>query len=167
MTASPFEISIDGKPRTYRDRKVMADEAAAVLRRRHPNSDVVARDLRAPSYRPHSSSTSRRTAADVGFFDLSQCGERARALALRACRRRFEQAARQVAAAWFRWSIPPYCQKSDPLNTVSTFARNLAPKTDIVCATAPLLLLRTVPGGDISEGDGPCPRICVSQSSPP
>jgi hypothetical protein len=47
MTASPLEISIDGKPRTYRDTKAMADEAAAVLRRRHPNSDVVARDLRA------------------------------------------------------------------------------------------------------------------------
>jgi hypothetical protein len=35
--------SIDGKPGTYRDRKAMADEAAAVLRQRHPNSDGVVR----------------------------------------------------------------------------------------------------------------------------
>jgi len=46
MTGAPFEISIDGKPRTYRDTKAMADEAAAVLRRAHPNSDVVVKDLR-------------------------------------------------------------------------------------------------------------------------
>jgi endonuclease YncB( thermonuclease family) len=46
MTGAHFEISIDGKPRTYRDTKAMADEAAAVLRRVHPNSDVVVKDLR-------------------------------------------------------------------------------------------------------------------------
>jgi hypothetical protein len=50
MTAIPpaahFEISIDGKPRTYRDRKEMAEEAAAVLRRQYPNAEVVVRNLR-------------------------------------------------------------------------------------------------------------------------
>jgi hypothetical protein len=50
MNAEPasahFEFSIDGKPRTYRDTKTMANQAAAVLRRAHPNSDVVAKDLR-------------------------------------------------------------------------------------------------------------------------
>jgi hypothetical protein len=33
MTGAHFEISIDGKPRTYRDTKAMAEEAADVLRR--------------------------------------------------------------------------------------------------------------------------------------
>jgi hypothetical protein len=46
MTGAHFEISIDGKPRTYRDTREMADQAAAVLRRQYPNSDVVVRDLR-------------------------------------------------------------------------------------------------------------------------
>jgi hypothetical protein len=40
-----FEISIDGTPRTYRDRKTFAIEAAEHLKRRHPNSTVVVRDL--------------------------------------------------------------------------------------------------------------------------
>jgi hypothetical protein len=47
MTAAYFEISIDGKPRTYRDTKAIADQAAGVLKKQHPNSDVVVRDLRA------------------------------------------------------------------------------------------------------------------------
>jgi hypothetical protein len=47
MTGAHFEISIDGKPRTYRDTKAIADEAAAILKRQHPNSDVVVRDVRA------------------------------------------------------------------------------------------------------------------------
>jgi hypothetical protein len=41
-----FEISIDGKPRSYRDRKSVAIEAAEHLKRKHPNSMVVVRDLR-------------------------------------------------------------------------------------------------------------------------
>jgi hypothetical protein len=41
-----FEISIDGKPRSYRDRKSVAIEAAEHLKRKHPNSEVVVRDLR-------------------------------------------------------------------------------------------------------------------------
>jgi hypothetical protein len=53
MTGAHFEISIDGKPRTYRDTKPMADQAAAVLRRQHPNSDVVVRDLRARPASPN------------------------------------------------------------------------------------------------------------------
>jgi hypothetical protein len=46
MTGAHFEISIDGKPRTYRDTKAMADQAAGVLKKQHPNSDVVVRDVR-------------------------------------------------------------------------------------------------------------------------
>jgi hypothetical protein len=44
MPGVHFEISIDGKPRTYRDTKEGADQAAAVLKKQHPNSDVVVRD---------------------------------------------------------------------------------------------------------------------------
>jgi hypothetical protein len=42
-----FEISIDGRPRTYRDTKEMADQSAGVLKKQHPNSDVVVRVRRA------------------------------------------------------------------------------------------------------------------------
>jgi hypothetical protein len=40
-----FEISVDGKPRSYRDRKAVAIEAAEHLKRKHPNSEVVMTDL--------------------------------------------------------------------------------------------------------------------------
>jgi hypothetical protein len=40
-----FEISVDGKPRSYRDRKAVAIEAAEHLKRKHPNSEVVMKDL--------------------------------------------------------------------------------------------------------------------------
>jgi hypothetical protein len=40
-----FEILIDGKPRTYRDRKEFAIDAAEYLKRKHPNSDIVVKDL--------------------------------------------------------------------------------------------------------------------------
>jgi hypothetical protein len=40
-----FEISIDGTPRTYRDRKTFAIEAAEHLKRKHPNSDIAVKDL--------------------------------------------------------------------------------------------------------------------------
>ena len=40
-----FEVSIDGTPRTYRDRKAFAIEAAERLKRKHPNSTIVVRDL--------------------------------------------------------------------------------------------------------------------------
>jgi hypothetical protein len=41
-----FEISIDGKPRSYRDRKAVAIEAAEYLKWKHPHSEVVVKDLR-------------------------------------------------------------------------------------------------------------------------
>jgi hypothetical protein len=40
-----FEISIDGKPRSHRDRKDIAIEAAEFLKRKFPNCDVVVKDL--------------------------------------------------------------------------------------------------------------------------
>ena len=40
-----FEASIDGTPRTYRDRKELAIEAAEHLKRKHPHSAIVVRDL--------------------------------------------------------------------------------------------------------------------------
>ena len=40
-----FEISIDGKPCSYRDRKGLAIEAAEYLKRRFPNYDVVVKHL--------------------------------------------------------------------------------------------------------------------------
>jgi hypothetical protein len=49
MTAACFEISIDGKPWTYRDTKEAADAAVTTLRTKHPNSHVLVRDLRARS----------------------------------------------------------------------------------------------------------------------
>jgi hypothetical protein len=45
QTGAQFEISIDGTPRTHRDVKAMAIEAAENLKSRHPNSVVVVRDL--------------------------------------------------------------------------------------------------------------------------
>jgi hypothetical protein len=40
-----FEISIDGTPRTHRDLKPLAMEAAEYLKRKHPNSAVTVKDL--------------------------------------------------------------------------------------------------------------------------
>jgi hypothetical protein len=40
-----FEISVDGKPRSYRDRKAVAIEAAEYLKWKHPHSEVVVKDL--------------------------------------------------------------------------------------------------------------------------
>jgi hypothetical protein len=40
-----FEISIDGVPRTYRDRKDLALESAKFLKSRNPNSVVKLKDL--------------------------------------------------------------------------------------------------------------------------
>jgi hypothetical protein len=48
MTDKPqgdFEISVDGKPRSYRDTKAMAIEAAEYLKQRHPHSEVTAKDM--------------------------------------------------------------------------------------------------------------------------
>jgi hypothetical protein len=40
-----FEISVDGKPRSYRDRKAVAIEAAEYLKWKHPHSELVVKDL--------------------------------------------------------------------------------------------------------------------------
>jgi hypothetical protein len=40
-----FEISIDGTPRTHRDLKALAIEAAELLKRKHPYAAVVVKDL--------------------------------------------------------------------------------------------------------------------------
>jgi electron transfer flavoprotein alpha/beta subunit len=53
-----FEISIDGAPRTYRDLKALAIEAAEQLKRKHPHSVVVVKALQtdetiAVGYKPN------------------------------------------------------------------------------------------------------------------
>ena len=45
LTGARFEISIDGAPRTHRDRKPLAIEAAEHLKRKHPHSTIVVKDL--------------------------------------------------------------------------------------------------------------------------
>ena len=45
MTGAQFEIRIDGTPRTYRDRKDMAIDAAEFLMARNPQSAVEVKDL--------------------------------------------------------------------------------------------------------------------------
>jgi hypothetical protein len=52
-----FEIAIDGTPRTHRDLKALAIEAAEQLKRKHPHSAVVVKDWQtgettAVSYKP-------------------------------------------------------------------------------------------------------------------
>ena len=44
-SGAQFEISIDGVPRTYRDRKDLALESAQFLKSRNPNSVVKLKDL--------------------------------------------------------------------------------------------------------------------------
>jgi hypothetical protein len=41
-----FETSIDGTPRTYRDLKPLAIEAAELLKCKHPHSAVAVKDLK-------------------------------------------------------------------------------------------------------------------------
>ena len=41
-----FEISIDGVPRSYRDRKALALQGARFLKSRNPNSVVKLKDLK-------------------------------------------------------------------------------------------------------------------------
>ena len=43
--SAQFEISIDGVPRTYRDRKDLALQSAQILKARNPNSVVKLKDL--------------------------------------------------------------------------------------------------------------------------
>jgi len=46
MTGAQFEIRIDGTPRTYRDRKDYAMEAARLLNSKNPHGMVEVKDLR-------------------------------------------------------------------------------------------------------------------------
>ena len=46
MTGAQFEISIDGVPRTYRDQKDIALQAAQNLKSSNPNSVVRLKDLK-------------------------------------------------------------------------------------------------------------------------
>jgi len=46
MTGAQFEIRIDGTPRTYRDRKDYAMEAARLIKSKYPHSVVEVKDLR-------------------------------------------------------------------------------------------------------------------------
>ena len=46
MTGAQFEIRIDGMPRSYRDRKDYAMEAASFLKSRNPHSVVEVKDLK-------------------------------------------------------------------------------------------------------------------------
>jgi hypothetical protein len=53
-----FEISIDGKPNSYRDRKDIAIAAAEHLKRKFPYSEVVvkhlpSREVTVAAYKPH------------------------------------------------------------------------------------------------------------------
>jgi hypothetical protein len=45
MTGAQFEIRIDGTPRTYRDRKDFAMEAARLIKSKQPHSEVAVKDL--------------------------------------------------------------------------------------------------------------------------
>jgi hypothetical protein len=45
MIGAQFEISIDGVPRTYRDRKDLALQSARFLKSRNPNGVVRLKDL--------------------------------------------------------------------------------------------------------------------------
>jgi hypothetical protein len=52
MTGAQFEILIDGKPRSYRDIKAAAMEAAAFLKNRNPSSAVAVKDLLTGEIKP-------------------------------------------------------------------------------------------------------------------
>jgi hypothetical protein len=45
MTGVQFEIRIDGAPRSYRDRKDFAIEAARLIKSKNPDSMVEVKDL--------------------------------------------------------------------------------------------------------------------------
>ena len=46
MTVAQFEIRIDGTPRSYRDQKNYAMEAARLIKTKNPHSMVEVRDLK-------------------------------------------------------------------------------------------------------------------------
>ena len=45
MTGAQFEIRVDGTPRTYRDRKYYAMEAARLIKSKNPHSMTGVKDL--------------------------------------------------------------------------------------------------------------------------
>ena len=47
VRSANFELSVDGVPRSYRDRKDLALQSAQILKSRNPNSVVKLRDLQA------------------------------------------------------------------------------------------------------------------------
>jgi hypothetical protein len=51
-TGARFEISIDGKPRSYRDSKPVALEAAEYFKCRYPNSEVAVKNLQSGELTP-------------------------------------------------------------------------------------------------------------------
>ena len=87
MTGAQFEIRIDGTPRSYRDRKDYAMEAARLIKSKNPHSMVEVKDLQSgdvtavalgqgerwpsSSARPASAPGSTRTARTTP----SNCGE--------------------------------------------------------------------------------------------
>jgi hypothetical protein len=44
-TGARWEITVDGKPRTYDHKRELAIEAAQYLKRKNPHADVTVRDL--------------------------------------------------------------------------------------------------------------------------
>jgi hypothetical protein len=46
QTGACFEIRVDGKTRSYRDRKGIAIEAGEYLKQMQPQSEVIVRDVR-------------------------------------------------------------------------------------------------------------------------
>ncbi len=45
IRSAQFELSVDGVPRSYRDRKDLALQSAQILKSRNPNSAVKLKDL--------------------------------------------------------------------------------------------------------------------------
>jgi hypothetical protein len=52
MTGAQFEILVDGKPRSNRDTKSGAMDAAAFLKSRQPHSEVAVKDLQSGALAP-------------------------------------------------------------------------------------------------------------------
>jgi hypothetical protein len=45
MTGARYQIAVDGQPRTYRDDKAIAIEAAEYLKYKNPHAEVTVHDL--------------------------------------------------------------------------------------------------------------------------
>ena len=59
MTGAPFEISVDGKPRSYRDIKAVAIASAEFLKSRNPNSNIAVKNSADRRSRPGGNQTAR------------------------------------------------------------------------------------------------------------